>query len=70
VVSGSIPPQKSDLTRFYEASEFVGGPGGGNFLYLGWERRSDHRRERQYRPAVPGTLPARIGPRRHDHVGA
>src|SRR5262245_9990363 len=23
VVSGSIPPNKSDLTRFYEASEFV-----------------------------------------------
>src|SRR5215470_6222483 len=35
VVSGSIPPQKSDLTRFYEASEFAGGS---NFLYLAWER--------------------------------
>jgi hypothetical protein len=35
VVSGSIPPNKSDLTRFYEASESVGGQ---NFLYLGWER--------------------------------
>ena len=31
VVSGSIPPQKSDLTRFYEASEFANGS---NFLYL------------------------------------
>jgi hypothetical protein len=41
VVSGSIPPQKSDLTRFYEASEFVGGPGGGNFLYMGWERTNN-----------------------------
>jgi hypothetical protein len=41
VVSGSIPPQKSDLTRFYEASEFVGGPGGGNFLYLAWERTNN-----------------------------
>src|SRR6266581_1596989 len=35
VVSGSIPPQKSDLTRFYEASEFASGS---NFLYLAWER--------------------------------
>jgi hypothetical protein len=35
VVSGSIPPQKSDLTRFYVASEFASGS---NFLYLAWER--------------------------------
>ncbi len=35
VVTGSIPPQKSDLTGFYVASEFVGGS---NFLYLAWER--------------------------------
>jgi hypothetical protein len=35
VVSGSIPPNKSDLTRFYVASEFTGGS---NFLYLAWER--------------------------------
>src|SRR5215467_889782 len=35
VVTGSIPPNKSDLTRFYEASEFAGGS---NFLYLAWER--------------------------------
>src|SRR5512133_2329335 len=35
VVTGSIPPQKSDLTRFYVASEFTGGS---NFLYLAWER--------------------------------
>jgi len=35
VVSGSIPPQKSDLTRFYVASEQAGGD---NFLYLAWER--------------------------------
>jgi len=35
VVSGSIPPNKSDLTRFYEASEFVNGA---NYLYLAWER--------------------------------
>jgi hypothetical protein len=34
-VSGSIPPNKSDLTRFYEASEFASNS---NFLYLGWER--------------------------------
>jgi hypothetical protein len=35
VVSGSIPNNKSNLTRFYEASEFVNGQ---NFLYLAWER--------------------------------
>jgi hypothetical protein len=35
VVTGSIPPQKSDLTRFYVASESAGGS---NFLYLAWER--------------------------------
>jgi hypothetical protein len=38
VVSGSIPPQKSDLTRFYEASEFANGS---NFLYLAWERTNN-----------------------------
>jgi hypothetical protein len=37
VVSGSIPPNKSDLTRFYEASEFSN-VNNRNFLYLGWER--------------------------------
>jgi len=36
VVDGSIPPNKNDLTRFYEASEQVSG--GNIFLYLGWER--------------------------------
>jgi hypothetical protein len=35
VVSGSIPPNKNDLTRFYEASEHAGSS---DFLYLGWER--------------------------------
>src|SRR5499427_4957874 len=35
VVSGSIPPQKSDLTRFYISHESVGG---NFFLYLAWER--------------------------------
>src|SRR5207244_2829513 len=35
VVSGSIPPNKSDLTRFYQASETVSGQ---TFLYLAWER--------------------------------
>jgi Prealbumin-like fold domain len=38
VVTGSIPPSKSDLTRFYEASEFANGK---NFLYLGWERTNN-----------------------------
>jgi hypothetical protein len=36
VVSGSIPKNKSDLTRFYEASEL--GSNNHNFLYLAWER--------------------------------
>src|SRR5215831_6715326 len=36
VVTGSIPNNKSDLTRFYEASEI--GSNSHNFLYLGWER--------------------------------
>jgi hypothetical protein len=38
VVTGSIPPQKSDLTRFYEASEFVNN---NNYLYLAWERTNN-----------------------------
>jgi hypothetical protein len=37
-VSGSIPPSKSDLSRFYEASEFANGS---NFLYLAWERTNN-----------------------------
>jgi hypothetical protein len=37
VVAGSIPPNKSDLTRFYEASEFSS-VNNHNFLYLAWER--------------------------------
>jgi len=36
VVSGSIPPNKSDLTRFYEAAEI--GSNNHNFVYLAWER--------------------------------
>lgn len=35
VVTGSIPPNKSDLTRFYVASEFANS---NNYLYLAWER--------------------------------
>ena len=35
VVDGSIPPNKSDLIRFYVNSEFANG---NNFLYLAWER--------------------------------
>jgi hypothetical protein len=38
VVSGSIPNNKSDLTRFYEASEI--GSNNHNFLYLAWERNN------------------------------
>ena len=36
IVSGSIPPNKNDLTRFYEASEI--GSNNHNFVYLAWER--------------------------------
>lgn len=36
VVTGSIPPNKNDLTRFYEASEQAAN--GDIFLYLAWER--------------------------------
>jgi len=35
VVSGSIPNNKSDLQRFYVATERIGS---NNFLYLAWER--------------------------------
>jgi uncharacterized surface anchored protein len=35
VVTGSIPPQKSDFTEFYTANEKIGDD---VFLYLGWER--------------------------------
>ncbi len=35
VVGGSIPPNKSDLTRFYVNKEFIGGK---FFIYLAWER--------------------------------
>jgi hypothetical protein len=35
VVTGSIPPNKSDLTRFYVGSEFANNS---NYLYLAWER--------------------------------
>jgi hypothetical protein len=34
-VTGSIPPNKNDLTRFYVGSEHVGTS---DFLYLAWER--------------------------------
>jgi hypothetical protein len=38
VVKGSIPPQKSDLTRFYVAHENLNGE---FFLYLAWERTNE-----------------------------
>lgn len=38
----SIPPNKSDITRFYEANETVSVSGSDKtFLYLGWERITD-----------------------------
>jgi hypothetical protein len=36
IVTGSIPPNKNDLTRFYEASEI--GSNSDSFVYLAWER--------------------------------
>src|SRR6266567_4857038 len=36
VVTGSIPPNKNDLTRFYFASEFAAN--NHNYVYLAWER--------------------------------
>src|SRR5260370_997886 len=36
VVSGSIPPNNSNLTRFYQASQI--GSNNHHFLYLAWER--------------------------------
>jgi len=36
VVTGSIPPNKNDLTRFYEASQLAANSH--NYLYLAWER--------------------------------
>ena len=39
VVAGSIPPQKSDLTRFYEASELASN--NHVFIYLAWERTNN-----------------------------
>jgi hypothetical protein len=41
VVTGSIPPQKSDLTRFYVSNEtraVTGDPNPHTFIYLAWER--------------------------------
>jgi hypothetical protein len=40
LVQGSIPPNKSDLTRFYEASQLISGYTDGDhiLLYLAWER--------------------------------
>lgn len=40
VTTGGIPNNKSDLDRFYVATENVGGFPGKNFLYLGWTRNN------------------------------
>ncbi len=53
VVTGSIPPMKSDLTRFYVASEFASNS---NFLYLAWERSN------VLRPSSPATATFSISP--------
>src|SRR5882724_10119545 len=41
LVTDGIPPNKSDITRFYVGSETVAGPPLRNFLYLAWERITD-----------------------------
>ncbi|MEO6711917.1 MAG: SdrD B-like domain-containing protein [Mycobacteriales bacterium] len=41
LVTDGIPPNKSDITRFYVGSETISTPTVKNFLYLAWERISD-----------------------------
>lgn len=61
IVDGSIPPQKSDLTRFYVANEKVGST---DFLYLAWERVQEPNGttnmdfEFNQRQCTPGLTPA------------
>jgi hypothetical protein len=51
VVTGSIPPNKSDLTRFYVANDKQAGS---SFLYLAWDGQRQHGlRDQQARPAGP-----------------
>jgi hypothetical protein len=66
VVSGSIPPNKSNLTRFYEASEFST-VNSHPFLYLGWERTNnlgtanfDFEINQQAQPDLTKTGPATL----------
>jgi hypothetical protein len=63
IVNGSIPPQKSDLTRFYVANEKAGSPAK-DFLYLAWERVQEPNGttnmdfEFNQRQCTPGQTPA------------
>ena len=41
LVLDGIPPNKSDITRFYAASQTISSPTLKNFLYLAWERIVD-----------------------------
>ncbi len=41
LVTDGIPPNKSDITRFYVGSETISSPSVKNFLYLAWERIVD-----------------------------
>ena len=65
VVDGSIPNNKSDLTRFYVANEKTGGV---DFLYLAWERAStlgtanmDFEFNQSDTPTANGITPERTG---------
>jgi hypothetical protein len=61
IVDGSIPPNKSDLIRFYVANEKVGST---DFLYLAWERVQEPNGttnmdfEFNQRQCTPGLTPA------------
>jgi hypothetical protein len=61
IVDGSIPPNKSDLTRFYVANEKVSNK---DFLYLAWERVQEPNGttnmdfEFNQRQCTPGLTPA------------
>jgi hypothetical protein len=63
VVSGAIPNNKSDLTRFYVASEHANGQ---DFLYLAWERANtlgtanmDFEFNQSSTPSANGVTPVR-----------
>jgi len=63
VVTGSIPNNKSDLTRFYIAYETIGGE---TFLYMAWQRANtlgtaniDFEFNQSSEPSINGVTPVR-----------